>query len=742
MSTLFQRPSLRLKSSISSLGSKSANSSPKGNKSFDINSRDTFSISSVNAVNKSAYGDLMKSLEDLGNNFEKITQRYKGYDKDLFDLIKSCERSFKITKQKFLEVSTEDDFGKLSESNGLQEVSSIFKPEANEYGKFLEYLLSYEQSKTELVIKKSKFPKIRMKEIEKALNDEYLLKSPSYSKIVKSSEPNLTEKCTMELKQFANKIKKNLLINSKVPEELTQELEKLCVESNEEMESIIANSNTMKSISLANENTRIIKEKEKTDQLFDLLSKDHKKLTAKYTYLINKLNKQDSTIKIQSKLISHMSTSSALLREQFLQFTEEISFYISLLVENLSCKGNSKCSIILTAFTPKEAVAPLSEITNKLVNKEKELSSLKAEKESLASENAQLKAKVIDLEANTKELSEKCNKLQIELEESDDSLDLTSNIKDIIEIQKLKDQIRLLNFKSNESVTYHQKELDSFKSQLSRVKSEKFNLEERIKSLNIKISELCSEREAFQEEIHKLKNQQIEYFRPSRFSLETVSVGEVSSRSEQCARVNPTDIIAIIQDEIDEIAACLRNTNIITDPSLSSIDVIKKSVELLKSLKECLNEDSGDFTITIKNLVSNQKPTWNFEAQENLFDYESRVLKTDPDTYLIEKQLEIYKCKLSDKKSQLSLHKQQIAYLKKRVRDIQSEVAKTSTHDIDCIKDMFTTIVKDIPALCSETEQMVIVLMKILGFTPGELTAITFERRSKKHTNFFKGIFH
>ena len=732
-----------MKPSISSLGSKSANTSPKAIKSFDMNSRDTFSISSVNPVNKSSYGDLLKNLEELGNNLEKVTQRFKSYDKDLFDLIKSCERSFKLTKQKFLEISTDDDFGKLSESNGLQEISAIFKPEFNEYCKFLEYLLSYEQSKTELVIKKSKFPKIRMKEIEKALNDEYSFKSPPYSKIGKSSESQLVEKCTIELKQFANKIKKNMQASSKIPEDLIQELEQSCLESSSVIESTISNTNTMKSISLVNENIRIIKEKEQIDQLLDLLTKYHKKLTAKYTYLINKLNKQDATIKVQSKIISHMSASSALLKEQFSQFTEEIGFYISLLIENLSSKGNSKCAIILSTDPTQAAVIPLSDMTEKLVSKEKELSIFKAEKDSLIIENESLKSKVSDLEAKTKEISEKCRKLEIEMEGSDDSLDLSSNIKDIIEIQKLKDQIRLLNFKSNESVTQHQKELDSFKSQLSRVKSEKFNLEDKIKSLNIKITDICSEREALQEEIHKLKSQQLEYLRPARFSIETVSAGEVSSRSEMCVRVNPTDIIALLQDEIDEIAVCLRNNHIITDPSLSSIDVIKRSVELIKSIKESMNEeDSVDFTTNIRKLVSNQKNNWNFEAQENIFDYESRVLKTDPDTYLVEKQLEIYKSKLSDKKNQLALHKQQIAYLKKSVRDLQSEVAKSNTHDIDCIKDMFTTIAKDIPALCSETEQMIIVLMKILGFTPSELSAITFERRSKKQTNFFKGIFH
>ena len=72
--------------------------------------------------------------------------------------------------------------------------------------------------------------------------------------------------------------------------------------------------------------------------LLDVLSKDHKKLSGKYSYLITKLNKQDSTVKMQSKMLNQISSTTCILKDEFIQYSEEINFYLKLLTESFNKK--------------------------------------------------------------------------------------------------------------------------------------------------------------------------------------------------------------------------------------------------------------------------------------------------------------------------------------------------------------------------------------------------------------------
>ena len=153
----FKKPNLKLKSFTYLESSKSASSTPRVQQSFDLSSRDQFNLSNQQTINKSAITGVLKNLEELGNNLEIVIKRLKNYDRDVFDLVKNCERKLTITKQKVIELSSDENSSKLSESNGLQEISTILKPEVNEYCKFLEHLLGYEQVKSEIIMKKSKY---------------------------------------------------------------------------------------------------------------------------------------------------------------------------------------------------------------------------------------------------------------------------------------------------------------------------------------------------------------------------------------------------------------------------------------------------------------------------------------------------------------------------------------------------------------------------------------------------------
>lgn len=717
--------------------SKSASNSPKNFKLTGSSSSETFSflsqpgLSQHNEVNKSNYSEILKNLDEIENNLENITSKIKEYDSSLADLFKHCEKSLKIVKQKVQEISTDEEIGKLSESLGLQEISSIIKPGKNECCRFLENLIGYEQAKSEIIMKKTKFPKSRLKEIDIALSNEFSVKKIGIIKS-KTNDSNFIDKSKQEIKNIASKIKKKMLLNSKIP------LETISITEINDIDTCSTpkpHFEVVQSIQAAIDgHKKILDEKFKLQELFDQLSKDNGKLSAKYSYLIEKLNKQDLTVKLQARILNSMSLNLGSLKEQFLKFNEEIKFYISLLVEYFIGKNSIKDPLII----PKPLLIEIPEIINAPnfpIRKNEQRSTIKFEKNSLITENELLKLKITDLEFKLKETIEKLESL--EKEESDDSLDLSSNIKDIIEIQKLKDQIRLVNLKSSEALTHHQKQQDAFKAQVSRLKSDKLGLEEKIQDLNSKISSLKSEKELQAEEISKLKSQiPIETF--NNFLTEKTNTEEISSRSEACQRVNPIDLLYLIQDEVDEIALKIKNNKLFVDENINSIEIIKSLVEFIVNLIQDAKIDQPVLE-NFRKIIEKYKKRQDFDHK--IFEYDSGVQYTDPESYLVEKQLEIYKTKLADKKSQLALHKQQIAYLKKSVKDLQSEIGKVSNLDTESIKEMFGNIIKDIPSLPSSTEQMILVLMKILGFSSNEVTKITHERRSKK-SNFFKGIFN
>ena len=250
-----------------------------------------------------------------------------------------------------------------------------------------------------------------------------------------------------------------------------------------------------------------------------------------------------------------------------------------------------------------------------------------------------------------------------------------------------------------------------------------------------------TEKEGLLDEISKIKSQlpfPADFLMSMRrLSIETVSAGEYSS--DVCAKVNPSDIIGLVQDEIDDIASIIKNNDFFNfETEVNSIGIIKKTILFILGLKEEFEYKKPGFLDQLKQKLSEKKS----ESDKNGGLYESTIINQDSEAYFIEKKLEIYKTKLVDKKNQLALHKQQIAYLKKSVRDLQSEIAKANTLDTDCIKEMLGNILKEIPSLEANTEQMILVLLKILNFTSNEINKITFERRSKKPTNFLKGIFH
>ncbi|OMJ87261.1 hypothetical protein SteCoe_11028 [Stentor coeruleus] len=645
-------------------------------------------------------------------------------------------------------MSIEDDPFKPLERLNTKEISTVIKPDSNEYCKFLENLVSYEQAKTEIIIKKTKFPKLRMKEVDKDLTEEFMLKSPSMIKLVKSSDISYADKSKKEIITLISKIKNNIETNCKIPDDLYKDLEKNTDEASEAFEQSLELKNSVESKCLTQDYKKMLNEKTMIEELLENLTREHKKLSGKYLYIINKLNKQDCKINFQAKILRAISNDTFSIRQQFNQFIEEMMFYMLLLMENIKEKAPGVLAILVASGStlpvslpnPEKFIARKS-CETKIQNNDGLKFAIKTENQNYKTQEKVIqdkklesyKKKISELENKLKDSLEIIKKYEEQHEESEDSLDLRSNVNDMIEIQKLKDQIRFMSFKANESLEAHQNELDFIKVHLSKIKTEKLNLEENIKCLNQKILELTLEKNGLLEEVEKFRS-----FSPtkdfvllSRHSADS-SPPEITTRFENLFRTNSDGILAFINEEINEIADMIKQHKIMSDDKIGGMAMIKKTIEFLGALQEEVSDEKQDFLTLLTKLVKNYK---------NKEQYYEGKMHNDPDPKLKDKELETIKAKLKDKKSELYLKKQQIAFLKKSVKELQGEITKSSQFDQECIKGMCSNIIKDTPQLSADTEHMILAFMKILNFSQSEINKIIYERKTKRHLMIYKGLF-
>ena len=666
---------------------RSQNTSPRNQASTETSNNES-GISTQSSVNKSMYNFLLKGLNDVNSNLDIVAKRCKSLDHEVFDLVQNCKKTLAAVKDKVKELNPEEEEMNKT-TNEVQETSVILKPDSNEYCSFLEFLVSYEQGKSDMIIKKAKFPKVKLKEIDKALNEEFSLKGnlPSLSK-----QPEIlqVDKMLKESKILLKKIKSNLVSRAQISTEIEQLLE--VSDMGEEFISIssLEGQSFIDSKSFLEDSRALIEEKKKFQDLYEGLSNDHKKLTGKYSYLISRFNKQDQELKYQSRTLILISRNLAELRHHFIIFSKEISDYISTLAQKFCINStNSENSLVLV----------------------KNSSSWNTEKEKLLKENSKLSL-------NVKDLKKKLQRAQEELEsckqpaEDSDSLDLESNLNDMIEMQKLKDQIRILNFKIYESSNTYSKDLDNYKAVISKLRNQNFAQEERIRSLNSKISEILQDKEKLLDEISRF------HCLPENKNLNELQVPEVSA--EKSSKVQPSDVLEILTDELEDIVNVLKSHNLFVKFHDNNVNLLRKAVEFLAGLKDDMLDESKYFEEILEGLVKERRSRG---LSENFMDVDS-VLK--------DKQVEIYRTKLKDKKGQLELLKQQNDYLKRTVKDLQIELAKASPVDAECARGLFVSIVKQVPALKVEAEQMLLVFMKNIGLSQAEIANVNGERRVKQ----------
>lgn len=681
----------------------SANSSPRASKSTDFTVKPPKTTQKTSET--STCTDLIKALNDLSNSLEVPSRSLKTSDKDLKVAIDLCKKHLNLANSKIIDLKSFEDL-QISDSKTSTEYSSSFIKQGNEeYCAFLEYALSYEQKKNEILIEKSKFPKVRLKEVEKVLNDEFGFKCPGISLCVKSNESGYLDKCKKEVRDMFQKILKKSKESAQIPQETVQ-----MFEDDEGFNFEFRGTGCNELLGIGIQGKNLISSSEKLKNELRVCKYDLQKLSGKYMYLINKFNKQDITLKRQSKILDGISKSTISLKKLFIEFFNEIKGYNSTLVETLSQKSLSRLSGA-EFFESEKAI-------------------WRCEKEKICKENEDFKLKIATLERRLKRSVEDGLKLRKELEKSENSLELNSNINDIIEIQKLKDQLRLLTFKSNDTISQYQKEQDYYLTQISKLKSENFHFENQLSALKSQFSDLLSQKN----QLDKVLNSEPLYLKPGvsdlprpfqQSSMETLSVGEISSEKS----VKVSDIYDLLKEEIDDLVQSLKSHHVFNDFYGNNFELLKKVCEFVISIKENLCEESQFFEETVNSLIR--------EHRVRVF---SKHKQAENESFSKDQQKEVYKTKLKVKKTQIELLKQQNIYLKKTVDELREEAQRTSLIELDCIKGMIGNILKDIPKLSNSTEQLISALMNTIGFSSIELNEIKNDRKERKGSGFFTNI--
>lgn len=666
----------------------SANSSPRACRSTEFAASEKFPTSP-----KPSCSQILKTLDDLSFNFQSAIKKNCNSEQNFLDLIENCDKTVKLTRLKVMEAGAVEGMNKVE----TKTESGIFKTGPDEYSNFLEYLLTYEQKKSEVIVDKAKFPKVRMKEVERTLNDEFGLKPASMANIVKIKEISFCDQAKKEIKEIQTRIVKKLKDHCAL--DLNFENEE--VEKFDSKNLADERMKLQKFIGLGNS---FIESLKKAGDEVNKYKSDSEKITVKYNYLICKFNKQDSTLKKQSKILSFISNDTNNLKYEVANMVSEFKEFFHTLVDTMSKKS-------------------LSRVSGMEMYKEQK-KKWDDEKEEMTKDYQEIKEKSLMLEKKLKKSFEEIIKLRSELEkEKDDTLELNSNINDIIEIQKLKDQLRLLTFKSNDAIEQFRREKEILIENIAKLKDENYELERKLRVLTLKIGENSKEEEDKGDGVRVRPALYLEPAKtPLQSSMETLSVGEISS--DPSVRIN--DLFEMLKDEIEEIAQGLRDHKVFHGFYGNNIEIIRKSSNFLIKLKENLSVDPSKFEETIESLILNHR------TKSNPKDISSNKTFTDSTSLIKDKEIESYKEKLKGRKSQIGLLKLQMNYLKKTVESLKSELKKRNHIDIECVKGMIINIFKEVPRLPGDTENLITMFMENLGLTSEDIQQLKSQRKNRR----------
>ena len=415
--------------------------------------------------------------------------------------------------------------------------------------------------------------------------------------------------------------------------------------------------------------------------------------------------------------------------------------------------------------------------------------------------NMQLKSDILSIEGELtkqrkqeeeiKELLEKCElleKVNKELsnkkQDSDDSLDLDcSNIKDTIEIQELRAALRSISERYEQEKETILRDCEEsrqdIETQMFRLKNEKAYIEVRFKDMEKFLSDVIREKErqdgliaSLRKDIERIKDLKMidgsSKAGSRRGSEENMISGsgdfDLTESVDKFAAANGDDSL---QDEINEIALEIQQQKLILGSKSDGKELIKDAISALINIQIQLyreiGSDKSESNVCLTELLA--EAICGFKARilslehqnsekdnkiEELTKSDRMEVQTEPSprafnfslesSYAIKKQLQLEKSKVYEKKHEIHLHKEQIAFLKQNVRDLQLELDRVSKLDLGHIRDIWIRLNREIPLLHGTAEDLIEVLMKMLGFSHLEIVSSCTERRNKKSKGKF-GLF-
>ncbi|OMJ75401.1 hypothetical protein SteCoe_25439 [Stentor coeruleus] len=385
-----------------------------------------------------------------------------------------------------------------------------------------------------------------------------------------------------------------------------------------------------------------------------------------------------------------------------------------------------------------------------------------------------LKEKCDFLEKVNKELTSKKN-------DSDDSLDLDcNNIKEMIEIQELRAALRSISEKYEQEKETILRDCEEsrqdIETQMFRLRNEKAYIEVKFKDNEKQLSDINREKERLEgtvsllkKEIERLKDCKIPEGPPrpslSRYGsselLQYSNSGdfELTESVDKFDAINSNDLYEMLLEEVNDMALKIKDNLMTNTENRSSKDVIYKFIDtglkiksliihevvpgaIIKDISETLAEILNKYKMKISMLE--QEKAEKDKRIEELVRIERYEIQTEPSprmstpaislesSYFMKRQLQMEKSRVYDKKHEIHLHKEQIAYLKKNVRDLQAEIDRLSKMDFGHLKEFWWNLGKEIPILNGDAEDMVEVFSKMLGYNAKEMQGMNAERKNKK----------
>lgn len=354
--------------------------------------------------------------------------------------------------------------------------------------------------------------------------------------------------------------------------------------------------------------------------------------------------------------------------------------------------------------------------------------------------------------------------------DSEDSLDLNiNNIKEVIEIHELKEALRTISERYELDKFNILKDCENSRQdmeiQIFRLRQEKAYTESINKDLRQALSEIYKEKEDIENQLSKYKlkistQESKSLLNPPKPEPEIASSVEFDlthsiDTSERCNTLPIKNFQEDFMHQFNEISLQIKKNKKEDLTTTNTIDLMKDTLSHMIKIKEIIDEETSMNSIckgTSKNLsdivsklkfrvktIEDESIILKKQIDKSDFDppyTEPCIRFTDRDNndlvYYYKKKLQIEKSKIFEKKHVIGLHKEQIAFLKQNIRDLQAENTKLKAIDVQYITDLFKNFIKSIPIMPLDIEKMVEIIMEILSVSQTEFEGILSERKSKK----------